>query len=65
MIAIAVNGEPIRDVESTALLGGDLEVLIIAVQIMAGRRVTYRVVWTLDGKRQDEWVEEVELEDKP
>lgn len=60
---VILDGRAIRPIGSKALLGGDLVVQIIGVQIYPGPRVTYRVAWTLDGQRREEWPEEMELRD--
>lgn len=60
-VHVSVNGRLLRAIGSPAFLGGDLEVKVIAYQVQPGPRIVVEVVWTLDGRRHVEWVEEQEL----
>jgi len=62
VVRVDVDGRSLRSIGSSARLGGDLDVRVIAVQVQCGARVVYEIVWTLGGQRQTEWVEESELE---
>jgi len=49
---------------SAVQIGGELEAVVLSVQVKAAAGVLYEVAWWSDGARKVEWVYEFEVRDQ-